>query len=212
LSYDGLVSRHLNRPLSRPMARALAHTPATPNMVTAFTLLLSVVTTLLIATGFQVAGGIGIQVVSVVDGVDGELARLKQSATRFGGIFDAVSDRYADALMLGGMTIYAVRFESHPHAEAIGMLALAGSLIVSYSRARIEASMGADAMESGGRSADLVFGLASRDVRSLIAAVGTLLGQCYITLIVLAAMTGATIAWRLAYLRWTSGRRASSGA
>jgi phosphatidylglycerophosphate synthase len=203
LSYDGLVSRYLNRPLSRPMARAFAHTPATPNMVTTFTLLLAMLTTLLTATGFQVIGGIGIQLVSVVDGVDGELARLKDRATRFGAIFDAVSDRYADALMLGGMTIYAVRFESHPHAETVGMLALAGSLIISYSRARIEASIGPEAVEARGRSAHLVFGLASRDVRSLIAAIGTLLGQCYITLIVLAVICGLTIAWRLLYLRVT---------
>jgi phosphatidylglycerophosphate synthase len=206
VSYDGLVSRTLNRPLSRPMARGLSHTPVTPNMTTAFTLLLAMITTLLIATGFQAIGGIGIQVVSVIDGVDGELARLKNQATRFGAIFDAVSDRYADALMLGGMTIYAVRFEGHPHAEAIGMLALAGSLIISYSRARIEASMGAEAVEARGHSADLVFGLASRDVRSLIAAIGTVAGQCYITLIVLAVMCGVTIAWRLAYLRWAGGR------
>ncbi len=203
MSYDGIVSRHLNRPLSRPLARGLAHTPVTPNMVTAFTLLLSVAATLLIATGCQIAGGLGIQVVSVVDGVDGELARLTDKATRFGGIFDAISDRYADALMLGGMTIYAVRFEHHPHAEAIGMLALAGSLIISYSRARIEASIGPEAAAPGGRAGDLVFGLASRDVRSLIAAIGTIVGQCYITLAVLAIMCAATIAWRLAYLRFT---------
>ncbi|HKS90314.1 MAG TPA: CDP-alcohol phosphatidyltransferase family protein, partial [Tepidiformaceae bacterium] len=87
MSYDGIVSRHLNRPLSRPIARALAHTPVTPNMVTALTLLLSIAATLLIATGFQIAGGIGIQVVSVVDGVDGELARLTNKASRFGAIF-----------------------------------------------------------------------------------------------------------------------------
>lgn len=203
MSYDGIVSRHLNRRLSRPVARGLAHTPTTPNAVTGFTLVFSMVVALLIAMGFQVAGGVGIQLASVIDGVDGELARLKAQSTRFGAIFDAVSDRYADALMLGGMTIYAVRFESHPHAEAIGMLALAGSLIISYSRARIEASIGADAVEPGGRAGDLVFGLASRDVRSLIAAVGTALGQCYITLIVLAVLCGITIAWRLAYLRIT---------
>ena len=203
MSYDGIVSRHLNRPLSRPIARAFARTPVTPNMVTAFTLLLSMAATLLIATGFQIIGGIGIQVVSVVDGVDGELARLTNKSSRFGGIFDAVSDRYADALMLGGMTIYAVRFEHHPHAEAVGMLALAGSLIISYSRARIEASIGADAAAPGGRAADFVFGLASRDVRSLIAAIGTVAGQCYITLVVLAVMCAVTVAWRLAYLRFT---------
>ncbi len=194
MSYDGLVSRHLNRRLSRPAARALRDTPATPNGVTMFTLFLAVACSALIAFGMNIAGGILIQAVSVVDGVDGELARLRNTATRFGEVLDAVTDRYADALMLGAMTVYAVRFESWPHAEFVGVLALGAALTVSYSRARIEASMKISA-------SDGVFGLASRDVRSLIAAVGTVAGQCYITLVVLFALSALTVAWRLLYLR-----------
>ncbi|MGH2608916.1 MAG: CDP-alcohol phosphatidyltransferase family protein, partial [Tepidiformaceae bacterium] len=77
MQYDGIVSRYLNRPLSRPVARALKGTPLTPNVLTAFTLLLACATGAMIAMGWYIAGGILIQVVSVVDGVDGELARLK---------------------------------------------------------------------------------------------------------------------------------------
>ena len=198
MSYDGLVSRYLNRPLSRPAARALARTPATPNALTATTLLLAVIAAGMLAGGWNIAGGIGIQLVSVVDGVDGELARLKHMATRFGAVFDAVTDRYADALLLGGMTVFAVRFEDLPRAEVVGALALAGALIVSYSRARIEADL-PEAL-AGGRL-DAIFGLASRDVRSLIAAVGAVTGQCYWTLVILAVACALTIAWRLIYLR-----------
>lgn len=198
MSYDGIVSRCLNRPLSRPAARALANTPATPNALTSVTLLLAAAAGVMLAAGWNIAGGIGIQVVSVADGVDGELARLKNMATRFGAVFDAVTDRYADALMLGGMTVYAARFEDLPRAEVVGALALAGALIVSYSRARIEADL-PRALEGG--ALDSIFGLASRDVRSLIAAVGAVAGQCYWTLVILAVISGATVAWRLAYLR-----------
>ncbi|MEO6043987.1 MAG: CDP-alcohol phosphatidyltransferase family protein [Tepidiformaceae bacterium] len=198
MSYDGLVSRYLNRPLSRPAARTLARTPATPNALTATTLLLAVIAAGALAAGWNIAGGIGIQLVSVVDGVDGELARLKNMATRFGAVFDAVTDRYADALLLGGMTVYAVRFEDLPRAEMVGALALAGALIVSYSRARIEADL-PEALV-GGRL-DAIFGLASRDVRSLIAAVGAVAGQCYWTLVILAVACALTVAWRLVYLR-----------
>ena len=49
---------------------------------------------------------------------------------------------------------------------------------------------------------DGLFGLASRDVRSLVAAIGTVAGQCYWTLVVLAAASALTVAWRLAYLRF----------
>ena len=200
MTYDGIVSRYLNRPLSRPAARALASTPVTPNTVTAFTLLLACVAGAALAFGWNIAGGIGIQLVSVVDGVDGELARLKNLATRFGEVFDAVTDRYADAVMLAGMTVYAARFESHPHAETVGILALAGALTVSYSRARIEADLGSEPALASGRM-DSVFGLASRDVRSLVAAVGAVAGQCWWTLIVLATISSLTVAWRLFYLR-----------
>ena len=198
MAYDGLVSRYLNRPLSRPAARLLAPTPVTPNMVTVFTLLLACAAGAMVAAGWTIAGGVAIQAVSVIDGVDGDLARLKLMSTRFGAVLDAVTDRYADAIMLGGMTIYAVRFEDLPRPEVMGMLALAAALTVSYSRARIEASMSVE-------PSDGVFGLASRDVRSLIAAIGTVLGQCYWTLAVLAAASALTVAFRLVYLRFRTG-------
>jgi len=200
VSYDGVVSRHLNRRLSRPLSAALAPTPLSPNLVTFATLGLSFGVAVMIAVGWNIAGGIGIQVVSVVDGVDGELARLKGVSTRFGAALDAIADRYADAAMLGAMTIYAARFEDWPRPEVVGALALAGALTVSYSRARIEASM--EVAPSDG-----LFGFASRDVRLLGAAIGTAVGQCYWTLAVVAVASGLTIAWRLLALRfWPAPR------
>src|SRR5439155_16689493 len=82
--YDGIVSRYLNRPISRPMARACAGTPLTPNSLTSITLLLAMAAAGCTAAGSNIAGGIGIQLASVFDGVDGELARLKNLATKFG--------------------------------------------------------------------------------------------------------------------------------
>lgn len=204
MSYDGIVSRYLNRPLSRPAARMLKPTPVSPNAITAFTLLLSAATGAAIAVGWNIAGGIAIQLVSVVDGVDGDLARLKDRATRFGGVFDAVADRYGDAAMFAGMTVFAVRFEEHAHAEFVGLLAVSAALIVSYSRARIEADL-PDVAASG--HLDSIFGWASRDVRSLIAAIGTVAGQCYWTLVLLAGLSAVTVAWRLLYLRVKVGSR-----
>lgn len=202
MSYDGLVSRYLNRPLSRPAARALAPTGLSPNQATSLTLLIAVAAGAMVAAGWNIAGGIAIQLASVADGIDGELARLQARATRFGAIFDAVTDRYADAAMLAGMAVYAVRFEDHPRPEFIGMLALGAALIVSYSRARVEADL-PEIAASG--NLDSIFGLASRDVRLFVAAIGTVAGQCYWTLVVLAAASALTVAWRLAYLRVKAG-------
>jgi phosphatidylglycerophosphate synthase len=204
MTYDGIVSRYLNRPLSRPAARLLVSTPASPNAVTIFTLLLAAASGLMIAAGWNIAGGILIQVVSVADGVDGELARLKGMATRLGAVLDALTDRYADAFMLGGMTVFAFRFEDWAHPELAGIAALLGALTVSYSRARIEASLHMP-------PSDGLFGLASRDVRSLIAAIGTVAGQCYWTLWLLAVLCAATVAWRLLYLRFRRAAGAGTG-
>jgi phosphatidylglycerophosphate synthase len=160
------------------------------------TLAIACVAGALIAVGWNIAGGILIQAASVADGIDGEIARARAMVTRFGAVLDAVTDRYADSAMLAGMTVYAVRFEDHAHAETIGLLALAGALVVSYSRARIEASLSVE-------PSDGIFGLASRDVRSLVLAMGTVIGQAYWALAVVAVMAGLTVAWRLAYLRVT---------
>lgn len=203
-NYDGIVSRHLNRRISGPLAHLAARTPLRPNHVTLFTLALAMATGGMIASGWNIAGGLLIQAVSVIDGVDGELARIKKLSTRFGGVLDAVTDRYADAIMLAGMTVFAVRFEDRPNAEFVGLLALAGALSVSYSRARIEASFLGTPTLAG--SNDSVFGLASRDVRSLVAAIGTVAGQCYWTLIILAVASALTVAFRLVHLRVVTGR------
>lgn len=198
VQYDGIVSRQLNRRLSRPVARALVHTPIAPGLMTGLVFLLALATGAMIAAGWSIAGGIAIQLVSVLDGVSGDLSRLRNAVSRFGEVIEGIGGRYSEAAILAGMTLYAIRFETFPRPEVAGMLALGTALTVAYSHARIEASLGKKLADT---KADRVFGLASHDLRLLIAAIGTVAGQCYWTLIVLAAISGLTIAWRLAYLR-----------
>ncbi len=84
-------------------------------------LLLLAATVLLLASGF-------------CDMLDGILARNYNQATEFGGFFDSLLDRYADAAVLGGVIVGGL---CNP---AWGSAALAGALLVSYSRARAEAA------------------------------------------------------------------------
>src|SRR5688500_685519 len=102
-SLDGPVSRYLNRRISVPMARALRGTPITPNQVSVAALLMAAGALWLLAVGRNVEAALLIQASSIVDGVDGDLARVKNMASRFGGIFDATLDRYADCLIAGGL-------------------------------------------------------------------------------------------------------------
>ena len=135
---------------------------------------------------------------ALFDHLDGELARAQHSASRFGEVFDAVADRLVDALLIGGLTLYAARFESHSHPETLGMLALGAALVASHSRARVDVDLRGQVPAAG---MDPLWGLAGRDTRLLIAAGTAIAGQCYWGLAALAALAGFTAAWRLAYLR-----------
>ena len=71
--------------------------------------------------------GVVIQLASIIDGCDGEIARLKYRSSRFGAWFDTVLDRYADVAIAVGITYGYAR----THASALvwlgGILALRGS-------------------------------------------------------------------------------------
>jgi phosphatidylglycerophosphate synthase len=194
-SLDGPVSRHLNRRFSVPIARALAPTPLTPNMVSLAACLVAMGALCLLAIGRNIEAAVLIQASSIVDGVDGDLARAKKMSSAFGGLFDAVLDRYADAAIAGGMAWYALAHEDAPGALPLGFAAIVGFILVSYSRARLEVAGGRDVTAG-------LLGFASRDVRLLALAIGAVLGQCWWALAIVAAASYVTVAWRL----WLFGR------
>lgn len=187
---EGPVSRYLNRKISVPVAGALAHTPLTPNQVSVIAMAMAMVALWLLAIGRNVEAGVLIQASSIVDGVDGDLARAKNMASKFGGLFDAALDRLADAAIAGGMAWYAFSYEDWPAPLVVGFAAMVGFILVSYSRARLETMGGMD-------TASELMGVASRDVRLLLLAVGAVVGQCWLALVIVGAMSYATVAWRL---------------
>jgi phosphatidylglycerophosphate synthase len=189
-SLEGPVSRHLNRRFSVPIARALAPTPLTPNPASVIALLIALAALALLGIGRNIEAGVLIQVSSIADGVDGDLARAKHMASKFGGLFDAALDRYADAAIAGGMAWWALDHEGWPAPLVVGFAAAVGFMMVSYSRARLEREGGV------GVASDLL-GVASRDVRLLMLAIGAIAGQAYWTLVVVGALSYATVAWRL---------------
>jgi phosphatidylglycerophosphate synthase len=191
-STEGPVSRYINRRVSRPLARLVAPTPITPNQVSVVALLLAAGAFVCLAIDQPIAAGVLIQISSIVDGADGDLARLQHRQTPFGAVFDAALDRYADALIVGGMTWWAWSHAGEPAERVIvvGIATLTGFLLTSYSRARLE-------VEGYGSLLSGVMLLAGRDVRLLAAAVGAAVGQAYWTLVILGAVTYAVLALRL---------------
>lgn len=90
---------------------------------------------LLVATVFLLASGF-------CDALDGIVARTFQQTTVFGGFFDSVLDRYADIVVFSGIIIAGVSntIFSPFWVLVIGLAALSGSVLVSYTRARAEAA------------------------------------------------------------------------
>ena len=190
---EGLVSAHLNRRFSRPLAKLLARTPITPNQISFLSFIVAIGSLSLFLTGHNVWAGIVAQTSSVLDGVDGDLARIKNMKSSFGGFFDAILDRYADFAILGGLTFWALQFE--PRFEnmvvvAAGLAATVGSFMISYSTARAEVSFGKP-------FSGLIRSLASRDARLLIVMIGSIVGHGTVTLFFLGAMTNLVVVWRV---------------
>ncbi len=189
---DGPVSRYVNRRLSWPITMLIVRLrlPLTPNAVSLISFATALLAALLLATGNGVAGGILVQVSSVLDGVDGELARVTGRTSRRGGFLDAMLDRYADVAVLGGLAAMALAAGYEPaHVLALALAAVTGDLLVSYVHARGEASLGVHPALVG-----RVPQLASRDVRLFIVFIGALIGRPAETLAVIAALTHAYVA------------------
>ncbi|MCF8246709.1 MAG: CDP-alcohol phosphatidyltransferase family protein [Saprospiraceae bacterium] len=109
---DGWVSRNLNRPISTLFSRVLAHTSITPNQFTIVTGLIGLSTAWFLAKGAEggtsgywnyLIGGALFHFTSVLDGVDGELARLKFKSSPFGQWLDTVVDNTSYLAALGGI-------------------------------------------------------------------------------------------------------------
>ena len=181
---DGPVSRHLNRPLSVKISRWLVNYGITPNQISLFSFLCSVLAAGLFALGGYLAlllGGFLAQFASVFDGCDGEVARLKFQTSAYGGWLDAVLDRYADALLLFGLTWHAYADKTDSLILLTGFLAIIGSFMVSYTADKYDRLMRARIRHGKG------FRL-GRDVRVFLIFLGALLNQAALTLVVIAAV------------------------
>lgn len=132
---DGVISRYINRPLSIRITKLLLRTKIHPNCISCLCFITSAVAALFFFLGGYVnlcIGALLAQFSSILDGCDGEIARLKFLETEFGGWLDAVLDRYADAILLLGLTYHTYQALGSTTWIFIGILAIIGSLINSY--------------------------------------------------------------------------------
>ncbi|MHA1265050.1 MAG: CDP-alcohol phosphatidyltransferase family protein [Candidatus Helarchaeota archaeon] len=140
-STDGIISRHLNRKISIHISKFFLwlYPGISPNSVSIFCLFLGIIGGVLFIFSFPLIGGIVIQLSSIIDGCDGEIARMRNRGSRFGGFFDSILDRYADLFILIMIIFYLQIHWTYPYSILvilIGLLALMGSLLISYTAAK----------------------------------------------------------------------------
>jgi CDP-diacylglycerol--glycerol-3-phosphate 3-phosphatidyltransferase len=136
-------------------SRLLAEGPAlflgrlgfSPNALTIVGSLLTAAVGLLIAQGWFLAAGICLWLFSATDTLDGALARATNRVTTFGAFLDSVCDRYAEAAVFFGL-VWWYQSMANSLGVALAYVALVGSLMVSYARARAE-GVGLQAAEVG---------------------------------------------------------------
>jgi CDP-diacylglycerol---glycerol-3-phosphate 3-phosphatidyltransferase len=115
----------------------VAATGINPNTLTFLGLIVNFAAAVFFARGEFRVGALIIFFAAFLDMLDGQVARREQRVTAFGAFFDSTLDRYADmALYMGLLVYYAVNGRSS--YVVLAAVATAGSVMVSYSRARAE--------------------------------------------------------------------------
>lgn len=174
-----------------PLIKLFTKWDFNPNSFTVAGVIVTSVAAVAFLVGFIRLGGILVLLGGLCDTIDGQLARNTGKATRFGALLDSTVDRYSEFIMFFSIAAYFVYIENYG-ASAAAFLALCGSFMVSYARARAE-SLGFNAK----------VGIMQRPERIVLIGLGALIHvvalECAIWLIAIFANFTALQRIRFAY-------------
>lgn len=160
-----------------PVIQLFIKVGITPNMITFFGFVLNIAATIVLICGaeygdrsnhnYVTIAGLIILFAGLMDMLDGRLARLGNMANKYGALYDSVIDRFSEMYMFLGICYYLV---SHDYflSSIFAFIAMIGSIMVSYTRARAE-----------GLGVDCSVGVMQRPERILIVGISAIL--CGIT-------------------------------
>lgn len=121
------------------IARWLDSTGISPNALTLIGFVLTLVVGTVLALGYLFWGGVLLVFAALFDTLDGAVARYAGKTTVFGAFFDSVMDRFSEAVTLIGLMVFYLTMPDPLQPVLLLAVALVGSLMVSYTRARAEA-------------------------------------------------------------------------
>lgn len=125
-----------------PVAKSLLKVGLTPNSVTVIgTVITMAIAVILIPNGYLVTAAILSGLFAAFDMIDGTMARLSGGGTKFGATLDATCDRLTDGALFAAITWWLIfSHDAHPALVAASMSVIVSSQVISYVKARAEAS------------------------------------------------------------------------
>ncbi len=136
MTFTGSIGSVANRIL-KALVRLLVGTRIHPNVFTCLGLFINAAAAWLFSQGEFTKAGLVVLLGAVFDLVDGPVARHSNRVTFFGGFLDSVIDRYSDLILLMGMLVYYATINRFSYI-VLTAAAMAGSVMISYARARAE--------------------------------------------------------------------------
>jgi CDP-diacylglycerol--glycerol-3-phosphate 3-phosphatidyltransferase len=119
------------------IVRVLSRFQVNPNILTFTGVLISFWAAWEFGYGNLFRGGLVLIIAGMFDMLDGEVARVTCSETRFGAFYDSVIDRYSDTIILQGLMVYYARAQMLGYVVLVGVVFM-GAVLTSYARARAE--------------------------------------------------------------------------
>ncbi len=176
------------------IVRWLALSRIHPNVLTFLGLVINIWAAYLFAAGSFRWAGVVVIGAGLFDMVDGRVARASNRVTRFGGFFDSVVDRYSDLALLVGLLVYYASINRFFYI-VLTAIVMAGSVMVSYTRARAECTI-----------PKCKVGFLERPERIVLIIIGALFDRMAPVLWVIAVLSNLTVIHRMIYT-WQETRR-----
>lgn len=169
------------------LVRALSLARIHPNVLTALGLAINIVAAVLFGKGRFLAAGLVVLGAGIFDMVDGRVARASNTVTSFGAFFDSVVDRYSDMALYMGLLVYYARVGRFLYLVLVSLV-MAGSVMISYTRARAESLI-----------PSCKVGFLERPERIVLIIIGALMDRMAPVLWIIAVLSNITVVHRCLY-------------
>jgi len=171
------------------VGKTLFHLGISANTITLIGLIGNIAASILLAEGWLLAGGIVILCMGPLDAFDGAVARVQGKETPFGAFFDSITDRYSELIIYMGLLLFFVK-KQDTMGIILTFIAAAGSMLVSYARARAQ-----------GVGFDVKAGILTRVERYLVLVPGIIFQYPKIALWIIAILANITAVQRIWIVR-----------